>query len=252
MSFGLCNLNSVPVRREHDDRSEMVTQLLFGDHISIIDSWNQWRKIKITQDGYEGWIDQKQFHPLSHVESQAYLDKPNAFLSDLVGYLIDQNQALIAISTGANLKAVPYLNLEYDDQIQFLSQKLEGAQLVEIALNYLNTPYLWGGKTPFGIDCSGLTQIVYRIGGYPLSRDASQQALQGEVLSFLEESQPGDLAFFDNQEGEIIHVGILMGDHHILHAHGKVRIDLIDHTGIFNQETKRYSHQLRLIKRVLD
>jgi len=116
---------------------------------------------------------------------------------------------------------------------------------------YLNSPYLWGGKSPFGIDCSGLTQIVYKMCGYQLRRDANQQAEQGETISFLEECKPGDLAFFDNEDGKIIHVGIITHGNNIIHASGKVRLDKLDHQGIFNGETKKYSHNLRLLKRIV-
>jgi cell wall-associated NlpC family hydrolase len=116
---------------------------------------------------------------------------------------------------------------------------------------YLNAPYLWGGKTPFGIDCSGFTQMVYKLNGYHLLRDASQQASQGIPLSFIEESEPGDLAFFDNEEGNIIHVGIMMENNYIIHASGKVRIDRLDHLGIYNADTNRHTHKLRVIKKII-
>ena len=123
--------------------------------------------------------------------------------------------------------------------------------IVQTAFMYLNAPYLWGGKTPFGIDCSGFTQMVYKLCGYKLFRNSAEQATQGEVLSFIEESEPGDLAFFDDKEGNIIHVGIIMEDNYIIHAHGKVRIDRLDHSGIYNAETKRHTHKLRVIKKII-
>ena len=123
--------------------------------------------------------------------------------------------------------------------------------MIKTAFSYLNAPYLWGGKTPFGIDCSGFSQMVYKLNGIQLKRDASQQAKQGATLSFIEESEPGDLAFFDNKEGAITHVGILLQDHRIIHAHGKVRIDLIDQTGIYNKEIQNHSHKLRMIKKII-
>ena len=129
--------------------------------------------------------------------------------------------------------------------------KLTKDDIIKTSFFYANAPYLWGGKTPFGIDCSGFTQMVYKINGIKLFRDASQQASQGEVLSFIEESTPGDLAFFDNAEGLIIHVGIIMEDHYIIHAHGQVRIDRLDQTGIFNTETKTHTHKLRVIKKII-
>ena len=129
------------------------------------------------------------------------------------------------------------------------AQKRES--LLDTALLYLKTPYLNGGRTPFGIDASGFTQMVYLINGYYLAREAEQQSKQGQALSFIEESEPGDLAFFDDSEGVIDHVGIILQDNHVIHCHGEVRIDRIDHTGIFNRDTRRYSHQLRVIKKVI-
>jgi cell wall-associated NlpC family hydrolase len=110
---------------------------------------------------------------------------------------------------------------------------------------------LWGGKSPFGIDCSGFTQVVYKLNGYKLPRDANQQVNLGEPLSFVEEAEAGDLAFFDNEEGRIVHVGILLNNQSIIHASGYVRVDKFDHYGIFNQDTGKYSHTLRVIKRLL-
>jgi cell wall-associated NlpC family hydrolase len=123
--------------------------------------------------------------------------------------------------------------------------------LVDYAFSYLNAPYLWGGRTPFGIDCSGFTQMVYRMCGYSIPRDASQQVKKGETLSFLEECQPGDLAFFDNPEGAITHVGIVLEDFNIIHASGRVRVDGLDHSGIYNVEVNRHTHKLRVLKRLL-
>ena len=129
--------------------------------------------------------------------------------------------------------------------------KLSKSEVIHKAFTYLNTPFLWGGKTPFGIDCSGFTQMVYKLCGYKLFRDAKQQATQGEVLSFIEESEPGDLAFFDDEEGEITHVGIILNNYNIIHAHGKVRIDTLDHSGIFNADTQKHTHKLRMIKKII-
>ena len=133
----------------------------------------------------------------------------------------------------------------------FINKTLAKEFLLKTAFMYLNAPYLWGGKTPFGIDCSGFTQMVYKLCGHKLFREAKQQATQGEVLSFIEESEPGDLAFFDNNEGVITHVGIIMKDNYIIHAHGKVRIDRIDHSGIYNVDSKRHTHKLRVIKKII-
>ena len=150
---------------------------------------------------------------------------------------------------GSTISASTFLQHHFEGKS--ISEILPKEHLIETALLYLNTPYLWGGKSPFGIDCSGFTQMVYKLNGYKLLRDASQQATQGEALSFIEESEPGDLAFFDNDEGKITHVGIIMKDNYIIHAHGKVRIDRLDHSGIFNYDVRNHTHKLRVIKRIV-
>ena len=129
------------------------------------------------------------------------------------------------------------------------SDKSDITRLLEHAYMYLNSPYLWGGRSPFGIDCSGFTQIVFKLCGIVLQRDARLQAEHGTTINLIEESKPGDLAFFDNAEGKISHVGIIIPGNQIMHASGRVRIDKIDHQGIYNEELKGYSHNLRVIKR---
>ncbi|MCY7361282.1 MAG: C40 family peptidase, partial [Ignavibacteria bacterium] len=124
-------------------------------------------------------------------------------------------------------------------------------QITEIALKYLNAPYLWGGRSPYGIDCSGFTQMVYKFFGIRLKRDAYQQAEQGRTIDYIDHTQTGDLAFFHNEDGKIKHVGIILQHKKIIHASGCVRIDSIDHHGIYNHDKKTYSHNLRFFKRIL-
>ncbi|GGE31253.1 C40 family peptidase [Psychroflexus planctonicus] len=249
MQYGLCPLSIVPVRAEANDRAELVTQLIYGDIFEIISNQKNWIQIRIAFDTYEGWIDIKQAFP---IEENDFNELKKRFFNcsqDLIEFVETANNQLIPIPIGSNIAATNILQHQFEGQV-FNSKTFQKEKIAEIALLYLNAPYLWGGKTPFGIDCSGFTQMVYRICGYALQRDASQQAKQGEALSFIEESEPGDLAFFDNEEGSIIHVGIVLGDNYIIHAHGKVRIDRLDHTGIFNTENKTYSHNLRVIKSI--
>lgn len=249
MQYGICNLGCVPVRRENSDTSEMVTQLLFGDHFLILEKHDKWSRICIASDLYEGWIDHKQFIEVDEKKYAEYNALPDAFLSDFVDYITLENGLLLPLTIGANLKAAAFLGMRVHPEVQIgVRDKL---LIPQVAGDFLNAPYLWGGKTPFGLDCSGFTQTVYRIAGYHLRRDAAQQAGQGIPLSFIEESEPGDLAFFDNEEGRITHVGMILKDRHIIHAHGKVRIDKIDQTGIFNGDTQSYSHRLRLIKKII-
>jgi len=252
--FGICNLAIVPVRAEASDRSEQVSQLLFGEHFKILEIQPKWVQIEIAFDQYIGWIDSKQYQTISELHYH-YLNETKTILSaDLIEFVSDNKSNLIPIPIGSSLSFLENEEIN-NEQFSFEGIKICGIKskenLVKTAFMYLNAPYLWGGKTPFGIDCSGFTQMVYKINGYSLFRDASQQANQGEALSFIEESEPGDLAFFDNEEGKIIHVGIVLENNYIIHASGKVRIDRLDHLGIYNAETNRHTHKLRVLKKII-
>ena len=248
MKYGCCHLSLVPVRAEASDKTEMVTQLLFGDVFEILETIPKWVKIKNTFDGYEGWIDTNQFLEINFDQFDKLKNNLMNCSTDLVEYVQDSNHQLLPVSMGSSLGGMTDLGFNFDVKIN--QGKINRDKLIPTALLYLNSPYLWGGKSPFGIDCSGFTQMVYKICGIKLKRDSSEQAQQGETLSFIEEAEPGDMAFFDNEDGQIIHVGLIMKNNYIIHAHGKVRIDKIDHTGIFNVEKKSYSHQLRVIKKI--
>jgi len=249
MQYGICNLSIVPLRLEASDSSEMVSQILYGDVFKIKDIRKSWCKIQLAFDKYEGWIDTKQYFKISKENYNTLREDKLKLSFDLIDCVVDKNQQLYSIPLGSQLNGLSLLEHTFDGKI--IEGRKEKDNLIPTAFSYLNAPYLWGGKTPFGIDCSGFTQMVYKLNGYKLLRDASQQATQGEALSFIEESEPGDLAFFDNTEGNIIHVGIIMQDHHIIHAHGKVRIDRLDHSGIYNVDTKTHTHKLRVIKKVI-
>ncbi|CAM3407584.1 C40 family peptidase [Aequorivita lipolytica] len=249
MDYGICNLSIVPLRAEASDASEMVTQLLYGEHFKIVETRKKWSRIRLAFDKYEGWIDNKQFINIAEEDYSDFEKKELKLSSDLVDFVTAADNQLFSICLGSNVSAAPYLKHKFEGKS--ISEKLPKEHLIETALLYLTSPYLWGGKTPFGIDCSGFTQMVYKLNGHRLLRDASQQATQGEALSFIEESEPGDLAFFDNDEGKITHVGIIMKDNYIIHAHGKVRIDRLDHSGIFNYDVRNHTHKLRVIKRII-
>lgn len=249
MQYGICNHSIVPVRSSPAHASEMVTQLLYGENFKILEERETWSRIQITYDSCEGWVNNRQ---LLKIEEDLYLDLSSSeqlYSGDIVEFISEKADDLIPIPLGAGLNYAAYRNYIFDGSI--LSGKKAKSTLVETALMYLNTPFLWGGKTPFGIDSGGLTQMVYRLNGYSLLRDPSQQASQGEPLSFIEESEPGDLAFFDDSEGIITHVGIMMNDNYIIHVDGKVRIDRIDHSGIFSMDLKRHTHKLRVIKKIV-
>jgi len=250
MQYGLCHLSIVPVKLLADDASELLTQLLYGDHFKILEQRKKWSKIRIAFDSCEGWILNNQFTDITEDNFRAIEKSEDLkFSSDLVSFVSTGNGRLIPILLGSSVQHAEVVSHFYEGECSAGSGLK--SDLVNTALLYLNAPYLWGGKTPFGIDCSGLAQMVYKINGYKLLRSALEQATQGEALSFIEESDEGDLAFFDNQEGIIDHVGIIMKNNYIIHTHGKVRIDRLDQTGIFNTENKTYSHKLRVIKKIV-
>lgn len=252
--FGICNLAIVPMRAEADDRSEIVSQLLFGEHFEIIEIANQWTYIRTQFDSYEGWIDSKQFASVSEGAYRKLSDDKILLNFDLVEYVTSAQNTMLPIPLASSLAFLKHSDIN-SSKFEFEGTSVSGvkskSELIPTAFMYLNAPYLWGGKTPFGIDCSGFTQMVYKLNGYKLPRDASQQSAHGDALSFIEESEAGDLAFFDNDEGKIIHVGIIMENNYIIHASGKVRIDRLDHLGIYNAETNRHTHKLRVIKKYI-
>lgn len=252
--FGICNLAIIPLRFEPSDRSEIVSQLLFGEHFKVLEKLNQWFHIELEYDGYQGWIDSKQCQLITENQYKLISDQPIVLNADLIEYITNPQNILIPIPLGTSISFLEHPAINTNGLV-FDGSKTTGiknkSNLINTAYMYLNAPYLWGGKTPFGIDCSGFTQMVYKLNGYKLLRDASQQAQQGEALSFIEESEPGDLAFFDNEEGRITHVGIIMENNYIIHASGKIRIDRLDHLGIYNPETNRHTHKLRVIKKII-
>lgn len=255
MSYGICILSVIPCRAEPNDRAEIVTQLLFGEHYAVLEEEPKWVKIKIQYDSYEAWICRKQFTEITSQEHDELTINKFELVGDYFGELNHNEKGKIIVSLGSTL---PYLHQGKikirQEQYKYKGEiaKKDFSLLEKYALNYLNTPYLWGGKSPSGIDCSGFSQMVYKLCGYKLPRDAYQQAKEGETVGFVASANLGDLAFFDNAEGHITHVGIILNDGKIIHASGKVRIDLIDHQGIYNQELKTYTHQLRIIKRYFD
>ena len=253
MNYGISNLSIVPMRNEAADQSEMVNQVIFGEHFKVLEIRKKWSKIRLAHDSYEGWICNKQW---IEIEEDIYkqLDKEVATITtDILDIITKTHHQPIVI--GSILPSYKSGHaLINNEMYQFDGLTTPGFikkdKLVENALMYLNAPYLWGGRSPLGIDCSGFTQMVYRLQGVDLPRDAYQQAEVGTTLSFVEESEPGDLAFFDNTEGKITHVGIILEDNHIIHASGKVRIDRIDQQGVFNTKIGNHTHKLRLIKSI--
>lgn len=258
MKYGIGHLSVVPCRAEASDCSEQVTQLLFGETIKVYEKKRSWYRIKTAHDNYECWIDENQFLFISQDQFEALKKAPPILANDFAQVLIhEQSGEMMSILIGSNLPFYQNQKIKllqdfwkYEGSILSTSGKHKKEKLAEHAMLFLNSPYQWGGRTPFGIDCSGFVQVIYKLNGILLPRDASQQAEKGQKLSFIEEAEEGDLAFFDNEEGKITHVGLILENNQIIHASGKVRIDKLDHQGIFNQDKRDYTHRLRLITKI--
>jgi hypothetical protein len=251
MQFGICNLAVIPLRAEPSERSEQVSQILFGESFEILIWKDKWAKVLTAFDRYEGWISVIQFAMLGHVafKTLAQSRVPLTYRAVTQSWKKPDNSVLY-LPIGSSLVFLEGTTCKIgNEKFEIIGEIGAREGLASTAKSFLNTPYLWGGRTHFGIDCSGFTQAVYKLHGITLPRDAWQQAENGLVVDFLQEGKLGDLAFFDNDEGRITHVGILLNNGQIIHASGKVKIDTIDNQGIYSEEQKRYTHKLKVIKR---
>lgn len=248
-AYGICNLSVVPVRSSASDEAEIVTQLLFGDTVEIIEKGQPWIKIKFAQDNYEGWMDFKQLTYIDQEEFEKINNNSTQYLQDplltITGPRGKQNimlgSALVNLKDGAMI---------FGNEIYTVEQTVNAGNqsLLQTTMGYLNTPYLWGGKSIFGIDCSGLVQNIFKVHGTLLPRDASQQVNAGELVEFADR-KVGDVPFFINAKGIVHHVGILTTKDEIIHAAGSVRVDAFDEKGIFRKDLDKYTHHYHSIRR---
>ena len=253
MEYGISNLSIVPLRAEPSDKSEQVSQVLFGEMFEITEWKENWVKIIAAYDNYEGWIGRQQFVMLGHLAYRNFMQSPPMLTYRAITQAWKiANNSVMYLPIGSSLSFLEgttcYLGNERFEIIGVIG---ESENLVTSAISFLNTPYLWGGRTHFGIDCSGFTQTVFRLQGINLLRDAHLQAKQGTDVYSIDETRLGDLAFFENAEGRVVHVGILLGEGKIIHASGRVKIDSIDEKGIYSEESNRYTHKLTSVKRFL-
>ncbi|GAB4134153.1 MAG: C40 family peptidase [Raineya sp.] len=275
--FAISILDIVPMRGEASDRAEQVSQLRFGEVCTILEiSENQkWTKIRTFLDGYEAWVDTLQLKTVSQTYYEQYIAHiyQHKVVSNIhaVCFALDEKNKFSQgtfLSKGAIL---PFFSIKKDKnllkprdtyffEIDAMQYRFRGdifknecnwQELIARALAYRNIPYLWGGRSFWGADCSGFVQEVFKSAGIFLPRDAYQQVEIGENIEF-EHLQSGDLAFFQ-REGRVIHVGIVWLKNkkkHIVHARGFVRVDILDNTGIWDEKAQSYSHYNHSFKRI--
>lgn len=258
MNFAFCHLSVVPVRNSASNKSEQVSQLLFGEMVELLEmKGKQWTKVRCTWDNCIGWVLSRQVSPLTDNEAKLF-EAHHAYCLDLFQPLMmDEHSMPVAI--GSRLPDFDGIKFVFANQTYRYSgqavfpENLEptAEKITKIARRYLMSPYQWGGRSPLGIDAPGLTQMVFKLVGVNLLRTAEQQVYQGELIDFIEQAKPGDLAFFENKAGNVSHVGIILPHGKIIHAAEQVRIDQLDHYGIFSVHANKYTHRLRVIKRHL-
>lgn len=257
--FGMVTLPLVPLRAQASELSEMTTQLLFGERVKVLEQTDKWIFLENIADNYQGWADAKMIELISEEIFYTLDSVPQIHLENTINSIYNKENESKLIPAGSiiyNLENEMFMiqdeHWSLENSFLFSTEKYHAANIIDLARKFLNAPYLWGGKSILGIDCSGLTQVVFTIGGYPLPRNASQQIQLGEQIDFLSEAHAGDLAFFGDNEGKITHVGVLLNAEQIIHASGWVKIERIDPYGIISSTTGQYSHQLKAIKRIIN
>jgi gamma-D-glutamyl-L-lysine dipeptidyl-peptidase len=254
---GICLVAFIPVRKAPQEQSEMISQLLFGEYYYLEDIMDKWLKINTIFDHYSGWIDRKFFREADLEKGMDDLSHP--VLYSKIAEIETRDGSSQLIPAGSSLPFYDQATQEFIIGKQKFSIRPlygdillpESQRVFETAVRFLNTPYIWGGRSVFGFDCSGLIQTVLKIHGVSIQRETSQQVLAGQGITELKNAIPGDLAFFCQDEGRINHVGMVLPDSQIIHCSGWVRVDLLDDTGIFNRERGAYTHKLMEVRRVL-
>jgi hypothetical protein len=258
MSYAICPISIAPIRNGANDKSEMISQLLFGDLVEVLErKGRKWVRIRCDWDNFVGWVAGNQLRPVTPTEFDNY--KNDYAYSLELYHPLSNAEGYLPIVMGARLPAFDGIHFNLMGQQYTFSGRAyhpasiqpSAAFIIKLVRKYINAPFLWGGRSPMGIDAPGLIQMAYQLAGIKLPREASQQVYIGTPVDFVEQALPGDIAFFENRTGKVTHCGIILDNGQIIHAYGKVRVDNIDHFGIYNKTESRYTHRLRVIKRIL-
>ncbi len=259
MSYVICPVSIVPIRNTSSNKSEMISQLLFGELAEVLETkGRQWARVRCAWDNFVGWVAANQIKAITPTEFERFR-RDYAYSLELFHTLLANNHC-VPIVMGAQLPGFDGMRFKLDDsyftfsgQAVFPDHIEQSPEfIIKIVRKYLYAPFLWGGRSPMGVDASGLVQMAFKLAGVSMPREAEQQVYLGTAVDFVEQSRPGDVAFFENKAGRIAHCGIILPGNEIIHAYGSVRIDTLDHFGIYNREQARYTHRLRVVKRILN
>jgi hypothetical protein len=249
----ICENVFVPLRSGPSHKTEMLSQILFGEKYTVVEKSGTWIKIEIASDKYSGWIDMDHIQHIADEENSS----GKVLNRSLLCYKNDKTK--LVLEAGCEVYSPDFEKKTFNIGENIYSTGSEFSDscistkdsLTDTAMKFINSPYIWGGRVPSGIDCSGFTKLVYKIHGITIQHDSRMQAEAGKNIDFIDEANPGDLVFFDNERGRITHVGMILSKGLVIHASGRVRIDSIDHQGIFKPEIGGYSHKLRTIRRIM-
>lgn len=255
--YAIGRYTAAAIRTHPKERAEMTSQLLLGEPVRLLEKGKVFCHVRCSDDDFEGYVRADQLLAVDERTYRLQRDNP-AFALDLYSTLLGDNLGL-PITFGARLPDFDGMRLRHGQQVfnyagqAALSEdlKTDADLLIRLARRWLYVPALEGGRTPTGVDAAGLVQLLARLINIKLPRTAEAMSYQGRMVDFVVQAQQADLAFFDNRKGQIEHVGLLLPESRILHVHDRVRIDAIDHFGIFNYELGQYTHRLRIVKRLL-